>query len=203
MKRLLLFLMMLTFAGYFSTKSQTREGLHYGGALEEAIKDFEDTRSEAKEAIEKAVKKLKEEAPDLQETTQIWKEARRNISSQIDELHSKLSTVARRSHEFFIELERIAAIIDDGTLRDVEIARNGKLRASWKEAFRSIKEETRRLTALRDRLGSGIQEQVPRAKLNGHPQERLSYTLNHNFPGGEGRQCALCQRFGRGDEAVL
>jgi cysteine desulfurase len=43
---------------------------------------------------------------------------------------------------------------------------------------RDMKEETERVTALRDRLWDGIQARVPAVRLNGHPTERLPGTAN-------------------------
>ena len=44
---------------------------------------------------------------------------------------------------------------------------------------------------LRDCLEKGIQEVVPGAKLNGHPQKRLPNTLNMTFPGMRGESLVL------------
>jgi cysteine desulfurase len=43
---------------------------------------------------------------------------------------------------------------------------------------RDMKEEAERVTALRDRLWTGIQARVPAVRLNGHPTERLPGTAN-------------------------
>jgi len=55
------------------------------------------------------------------------------------------------------------------------------------EITRKDGEETKkRITRLRDELWNGLKEQVPRLKLNGHPDLRLPNTLNVRFPGVSG-----------------
>jgi cysteine desulfurase len=51
--------------------------------------------------------------------------------------------------------------------------------------------ETKELAALGDRLWSGIHEQVPNVRLNGHPQKRLPHTLNCSFHGVEGESLLI------------
>jgi cysteine desulfurase len=53
-------------------------------------------------------------------------------------------------------------------------------------ATRGIEQEQARQAALRDRLWQGIQELLPEAILNGHPELRLANTLNVSFPGFDG-----------------
>ena len=53
-------------------------------------------------------------------------------------------------------------------------------------AGRRLSEDGARLSALRDRLWSGLQAGVPGVRLNGHPVERLPNTLNVSFPGVRG-----------------
>ncbi|MBI4233924.1 MAG: aminotransferase class V-fold PLP-dependent enzyme [Chloroflexi bacterium] len=48
-----------------------------------------------------------------------------------------------------------------------------------------------RLSALRDRLISGITEHIPDSLLNGHPTQRLPNNVNVSFPGVEGEPVLL------------
>jgi cysteine desulfurase NifS len=48
-----------------------------------------------------------------------------------------------------------------------------------------------RIAALRDRLEEGIKELVPYARLNGHPTNRLSNTLNMTLPGLRGESIVI------------
>lgn len=50
-------------------------------------------------------------------------------------------------------------------------------------AERVLEEESMRLTRLRDRLWSGLREQVPGVRLNGHPSARLPGNLHVSFAG--------------------
>ena len=52
-------------------------------------------------------------------------------------------------------------------------------------------ETSRRLTALRDRIISGIHERIPDAKLNGHPLRRLPNNVNVSFERVEGEPILL------------
>lgn len=54
-----------------------------------------------------------------------------------------------------------------------------------------MESENERLTALRDRLWSGISKNVKDVKLNGHPTERLPNTLNVSFKYVEGESVLL------------
>ena len=45
--------------------------------------------------------------------------------------------------------------------------------------------------ALRDRLREGLLEQIPRIRINGHPEAVLPNTLNVSFPGAEGEAILL------------
>jgi cysteine desulfurase len=47
------------------------------------------------------------------------------------------------------------------------------------------------ISALRDRLRRGIEGNVPRVKINGHPTDVLPNTLNVSFPGAEGESILL------------
>jgi cysteine sulfinate desulfinase/cysteine desulfurase-like protein len=51
--------------------------------------------------------------------------------------------------------------------------------------------EMDRIRKLRDRLGKGIKELIPEAKLNGHKKERLPNTLNMCLPGLRGESIVL------------
>lgn len=53
-------------------------------------------------------------------------------------------------------------------------------------AGRRLSEDGARLSAVRDRLWSGLQAGVPGVRLNGHPVDRLPNTLNVSFPGVRG-----------------
>ncbi len=50
-------------------------------------------------------------------------------------------------------------------------------------AVKRLPDYLERIPRLRDRLHSGILEQIPMVVLNGHPTERLPNTLNVSFPG--------------------
>lgn len=155
MKRLLLFLfLMLALVGCFSAKSQTQKAIQYGEALEEAIKDFEDEKSQAisevKSSTEKTVEELKAEKPNLRKAAESWEADWKDLSSKIDDLDKRLLTISRKSREFFTSLERTASgIQDDGALREEELARNKALRASWRNAFRHASQELRDLREVR------------------------------------------------------
>ena len=56
---------------------------------------------------------------------------------------------------------------------------------------RDMREERRRVTALRDRLWEGIRARVPEARLNGHPTERLPGTANISYRGVESESVVL------------
>jgi len=63
---------------------------------------------------------------------------------------------------------------------------NAGLGEACELAGRNIKDDMIRLAALRDRLHDKIVAQVPGARLNGHPENRLPNTLNLSFPGMTG-----------------
>lgn len=65
------------------------------------------------------------------------------------------------------------------------------LGAACRLAGRNLEGEAQRLAALRDRLWSGIQEQLPQVRLNGHLKEQLPHTLNCSFPGIEGESLLI------------
>jgi cysteine desulfurase len=54
--------------------------------------------------------------------------------------------------------------------------------------------DTRRITALRDRLVKGVLEAVPRSHLNGHPTDRLPNNAHFRFEGIEGESLLLSLR---------
>jgi cysteine desulfurase len=56
---------------------------------------------------------------------------------------------------------------------------------------REMADEAPRLTALRDRLWSGIRARVPDARLNGHPTGRLPGTANISYRGVESESIVL------------
>jgi len=47
------------------------------------------------------------------------------------------------------------------------------------------------ISALRDKLRSGLAEKIPSVKINGHPKDILPNTLNISFPGAEGEAILL------------
>jgi len=49
----------------------------------------------------------------------------------------------------------------------------------------------REISALRNRLRSGLLEKIPHIKINGHPDDVLPNTLNVSFPGAEGEAILL------------
>ena len=55
-------------------------------------------------------------------------------------------------------------------------------------AGKHLEDYTARVTALRDRLHDKIIADVPKAVLNGHPENRLPNTLNLSFPGKIGEE---------------
>lgn len=57
-------------------------------------------------------------------------------------------------------------------------------------AARDLPGESARYRMLRDRLIRGIQERIPDAKLNGHPEQRLPHNVNFSFRGAKG-ECLL------------
>lgn len=65
-------------------------------------------------------------------------------------------------------------------------------------AARELPEESRRLSALRDRLRDGLCSRLDRVYLNGHPSERLPGNLNLSFDGVDGE----CLMLGMNDVAV-
>ena len=73
--------------------------------------------------------------------------------------------------------ENVAAIV--GLAKAAELATQG------------IEAEQARQGALRDRLWEGIQEIVPSAVMNGHPEQRLANTLNVSFPGQDGESLLI------------
>ncbi|MBW2569568.1 MAG: cysteine desulfurase [Deltaproteobacteria bacterium] len=62
------------------------------------------------------------------------------------------------------------------------------LGAACELAGKHLKDYTARITALRDRLHNKIIADVPKAVLNGHPENRLPNTLNLSFPGLTGSE---------------
>jgi len=58
-------------------------------------------------------------------------------------------------------------------------------------ALVNMKEDTARITALRNRLQGLILERIPDVKLNGHPEKRLPATLNMSFKLAEGEPLAV------------
>jgi cysteine desulfurase len=56
---------------------------------------------------------------------------------------------------------------------------------------REMKDETMRLTALRDRLWQGIRDRVPDVRLNGHPTERVPGTANISYKHVESESIVL------------
>ena len=56
---------------------------------------------------------------------------------------------------------------------------------------RDMREEAARLTALRDRLWTGLCERIPDVRLNGHPTQRLASTANVSFRGVESESIVL------------
>jgi cysteine desulfurase len=62
-------------------------------------------------------------------------------------------------------------------------------------AAEGLPREEARLRSLRDRLHRLLQDRVPGVQLNGHPEYRLSNTLNVSFPGASGQAIlAACPR---------
>jgi cysteine desulfurase NifS len=57
-------------------------------------------------------------------------------------------------------------------------------------ALKSLKDNDK-LKQLRDRLADGIYRIVPEARLNGHPEQRLSNTLNLTLPGLRGESLVI------------
>jgi cysteine desulfurase len=58
-------------------------------------------------------------------------------------------------------------------------------------ACEEMPREGPRLARLRDRLQRGLTEQVPAARLNGHPEQRLPHLLNLSFANAEGESMLL------------
>jgi cysteine desulfurase len=56
---------------------------------------------------------------------------------------------------------------------------------------RDMKDESARLTALRDRLWEGVRARVPDVRLNGHPTERVPGTANIAYKGVESESIVL------------
>lgn len=54
-----------------------------------------------------------------------------------------------------------------------------------------MESESKRLTALRDRLISGIRNSIPKSYLNGHPIKRLPNNINMRFSGIEGESILM------------
>lgn len=75
-----------------------------------------------------------------------------------------------------------------GTLNVPGIVGLGKAAEICRE---EMEEETRRLTALRDRLRDGIMSRLDLVKLNGHPTERTPTNLNLSFPYVEGESLMM------------
>jgi cysteine desulfurase len=68
------------------------------------------------------------------------------------------------------------------------------LGAAAEIAREEMPEESKRLTALRDRLEKGITSRLEYVKLNGHPSERLPNTLNLSFAFTEGESIMVSMR---------
>ncbi|MGH2441893.1 MAG: cysteine desulfurase family protein [Chloroflexota bacterium] len=60
------------------------------------------------------------------------------------------------------------------------------LGAACRLAREDLDAETKRLTALRDRLQAILLAEIPDLQINGHPENRLPNTLNVSFPGAAG-----------------
>jgi cysteine desulfurase len=58
-------------------------------------------------------------------------------------------------------------------------------------AYEQVEDETRRLTALRDRLIGGILSTIPDAHLTGHPEQRLANSASFYFAGVDGESVLL------------
>lgn len=65
------------------------------------------------------------------------------------------------------------------------------LGAAIELACREMEENTRRISALRDRLETGLLEALPACRRNGHPTQRLPGTINISFRGVEGEALLL------------
>ena len=82
------------------------------------------------------------------------------------------------------EAHRLAAPIPGATTEKLAaLAR--KYRVMLAIGLAEMDGEVARLTALRDRLWSGLQRGLDDVVLNGHPHQRLCNTLNVSFPGVE------------------
>jgi len=54
-----------------------------------------------------------------------------------------------------------------------------------------VKNYSKKIAPLRDKLRLGLTEKVPHIKINGHPKDTLPNTLNVSFPGAEGEAILL------------
>ncbi|MBI3754188.1 MAG: cysteine desulfurase NifS [Deltaproteobacteria bacterium] len=75
-----------------------------------------------------------------------------------------------------------------GTENTAGIAALGK---ACEIALRDMAEETKHITALRDRLENGLREKIPYVRLNGHPTRRIPNTVNLSFEFVEGESLLL------------
>jgi cysteine desulfurase len=75
-----------------------------------------------------------------------------------------------------------------GTYNNIGILGFGK---AAELAAAGVGKYTEVISALRDRLRRGLEENIPHIKINGHPVETLPTTLNVSFPGAEGESILL------------
>ena len=122
----------------------------YADNLEDAIGDFETSRTSVSENISQSTQKvqtlLSTQSPNIRQVTKEWERNWRDAKNEFLDLEKNFSMVGNTSKQYFDKLEEINQNIDDKKIQKTEKARDEKLKATWTKTFKVASQSIQKLS---------------------------------------------------------
>lgn len=146
-------MLMIAFFGILGcSETKTEKVIEYADDLQEAIEEFEESRTKAandvNEVTADTIDELNDDNPDLRGVAKSWETEWEDVQSRFSRLESDFSKVASSSRSYFNQLEQLANDIGNASLKASEEKKNVQLKTSWTETFTKASNDIEKLRTI-------------------------------------------------------
>lgn len=130
----------------------SRNVFEYGDNLEDAISDFETSRTSVSGTIEESTssiaKTLSTATPNIRKVSKEWEDDWQDAKNEFLDLEKSFSIVGKTSKQYFDKLTQIQDAILNTKLQNSEKIKNKKIKASWTKAYSSASKSIKQLSTI-------------------------------------------------------
>lgn len=155
-KALLSFVLLFCFLFFIGCQEKnplsSRTVIEYGDNLEDAINEFEDSRTEVSKSISQSTtivnETLSDDSPNIRQASQDWERDWNNANNEFNHLETTFSTVGTTSKAYFDKLTEIQMGIQNKQLQRSEEKKNKEIKDSWTKAYTEASQSIQNLKAI-------------------------------------------------------